>query len=73
MEGARAKSLPYDTAGNTCDHVVTAGCTAGLHCVLQAAGASCCGAAGEAAVAAGEGAAGAVAVAALVRHLPLLT
>ena len=58
MEGARAKSLPYDTAGNTCDHVVTAGCTAGLHCVLQAAGASCCGAAGEAAVAAGEVAAG---------------
>ena len=50
-------------------------CTAGLQSVLQAAGASCCGVAGEAAVADGEGAAGAVAVAvaALVSQPPALT
>ena len=66
-------SLPYDTAKITRSPVVTDCCTGGSHCVLQAAGASCCGAAGEVAVAAGEGATGAVAVAALVRQPPVLS
>ena len=57
----------------TLQEIRAACCTEGLHCVLQAAGASCCGAAGEAAVGDGEGAAGAVAVAALVSQPPVLS